>query len=86
MDSITTAGIAQFLSPRKFGAWTPNQVWHSESIRPFGARINEKIAALATTGVTAGMKNTVRYSPRSLIRGLEIQVARLSEMTMLIGT
>ena len=60
MDSMTTAGMAQVFEPRKFGAWTPNQVCISESISPFGDRIREKIAALATTGVTAGMKKIVR--------------------------
>src|SRR5919107_443801 len=85
MDSRTTAGMAQVLDPRKFGAWTPNQVCISESIRPLGARISEKIAAFATTGVTTGMKKIVRYRPRGLIRGL-IQTARPSDITMLSGT
>ena len=57
---MTTAGMAQVVDPRKLGAWTPNQVCIKESISPFGARISEKIAALATTGVTAGMKKMVR--------------------------
>src|SRR5690349_6355572 len=84
-DSRTTHGMAQVFDPRKFGAWTPNHVCISESIRPLGARISEKIAAFATTGVTTGMKKIVRYRPRGLIRGL-IQTARLSEITMLSGT
>src|SRR4051794_28614634 len=60
IESRTTAGMAHVFDPRKLGACTPNQVCISESTRPFGDRISEKIAALATTGVTAGMKNTVR--------------------------
>src|SRR3954453_23911402 len=85
MDSSTTAAIAHVVEPRKLGACLWNQVWESESTRPFGARIREKIAALATTGVTAGMKKIVRYRPRALIFELT-QTAIPREITMLSGT
>src|SRR6266513_3155238 len=85
IESRTTAGIAHVLDPRKLGAWTPNQLCMTESTNPLGARISEKMAALATTGVTTGMKKRVRYRPRGRILGL-IQTARPSEMTILSGT
>ena len=81
----TTMIMAQFLSARKLGSCTPNQLVAMPLKRPWGCSSIFQTSTLATMGVTTGMKKRTRRALRPRILGPS-PIASSRDKMMLAGT